>query len=82
MGVPADPYLRIFSPGSRMIRVVFGDTHGGAFMSNIRVLRVTADQIERFDLETGAILAAWIDPDNEYNAVLDLERQTSMVMLK
>ncbi|MEP1354315.1 MAG: hypothetical protein ABJX32_19605 [Tateyamaria sp.] len=74
MGRPADPYLRIFAPGSRMIRVVFGETHGGAFLGNERIIRVTPKQIEAYDIAHGAILVAWMDPENEFNAVLDLER--------
>ena len=74
MGTPADPYLRIFAPGSQMIRVVFGETHGGAFLGNERIIWVTPEQIETFDIAYGATLVAWMDPENEYNAILDLER--------
>ena len=74
IGRPADPFLRIFSPGSRMIRVVFGDTHGGAFVANQRVVRVTSDQISAYEITDGAILEAWMDPADEYNAILHLEK--------
>ena len=74
IGAPADPYLRIFAPGTKLIQVVFGDTAGGAFMANQRVIRVTAKQIDAYSLSNGATLAAWIDPANEYNAILELER--------
>ncbi len=74
IGTPADPYLRIFTPGTKLIQVVFGDTQGGALMANQRVIRVSADQISAYNLSQGATLSAWIDPANEYNAVLELER--------
>ena len=74
IGKPADPYLRLFAPGTRMIRVVFGETHGGALLGNERIIRVSEQQIEAFDIAQGAILAAWMDPDNEFNAILELER--------
>ena len=74
MGIPSDPYKRIFAPGSQMIRVVFGETHGGAMLGNERVIWVSAEQIEAFDIAYGAILVAWMDPENEYNAILHLER--------
>ncbi len=75
MGKPADPYLRMFAPGSRMIRVVFGETHGGAFLGNERFIRVTPAEIETYAIDDEAILVAWMDPENEFNAVLDLERR-------
>ncbi len=74
IGTPADPYLRIFAPGTKLIQGVFGDTTGGAFMANQRVIRVSAEQIGAYGLSHGAILGAWFDPANEYNAVLELER--------
>ena len=74
MGGPSDPYLRVFAPGTKMIRVVFGETHGGAMLGNERILRVSAEQIETHSVTEGATLKAWIDPDNEYNAILELER--------
>ncbi len=77
MGIPADPYLRIFAPGSRIIRVVFGETHGGAFLGNERLVRVTADQIADHGIARGAILVAWMDPENEFNAILDLEQPSA-----
>ena len=74
IGDPSDPYLRLFAPHKKYIRVVFGDTHGGAFMANIRLVLVTRAQIEEFQISDGTILAAWMDPEDEYNAILDLER--------
>ncbi len=78
VGDPADPYLRLFAPHKKYIRVVFGDTHGGAFMANIRMVLVTPAQIEEFQISDGTILAAWMDPQDEYNAILDLERDPSL----
>ncbi|MEQ3707887.1 hypothetical protein [Tateyamaria sp.] len=78
VGDPADPYLRLFAPHKKYIRVVFGDTHGGAFMANIRMVLVTPAQIEEFQISDGTILAAWVDPQDEYNAILDLERDPSL----
>ena len=74
MGSPSDPYLRVFAPDAKMIRVVFGETQGGAMLGNERILRVSAEQIETHNVAEGATLKAWIDPDNEYNAILELER--------
>lgn len=74
VGIPADPFLRIFAPGTRMVNVVFGDTKGGALMGNMRMVRISGERISAFEVVDGAILGAWIDPTNEYNAVLDLER--------
>lgn len=73
VGTPADPFLRIFAPGSKMVRVVFGETHGGAFTANQRIIWVSASDITALDIEQGKILAARIDPEDEYNAILDLE---------
>lgn len=72
-GTPADPYLRMFAPGSKMVRVVFGDTHGGAFVANQRVIWLSAREVAAQRVTDGAILAAWINPEDEYNAILDLE---------
>ena len=74
IGTPADPFLRVFAPGSKMVRVVFGETHGGAFLGNERTLLVTAEQVAANNLADGTILLAWMDPADEYNAILDLER--------
>ena len=78
IGDPADPYLRLFAPNKKYIRVVFGDTHGGAFMANTRMVLVTQAQIEEFQISDGTILAAWMDPQDEYNAILDLERDPAL----
>ena len=74
IGTPDDPFLRVFAPGSKMVRVVFGETHGGAFLGNERTLLVTAEQVAANNLADGTILLAWMDPADEYNAILDLER--------
>lgn len=57
-----------------MIRVVFGETHGGAFMGNESMVRMSADQVTAFETSEGTILLAWIDPEDEFNAILELER--------
>jgi hypothetical protein len=73
VGRPADPFLRLFAPGKRYVQVVFGDTRGGALMANQRLVLLTLEQMAGRELTEGNVLKAWIDPDNEYNAILDLE---------
>jgi hypothetical protein len=77
LGQPADGYLRLFAPDIRYVRVVFGDTQGGALMANQRLILLTPEQHAGTDIREGAILKAWIDPANAYNAILDLERDRS-----
>lgn len=75
IGDPADPYLRIFAPGKKYLQVVFGDTNGGAFMANQRLVLMSPEQLEGLDISEGTILKAWMDPLDEYNAILELERK-------
>jgi len=35
---------------------------------------LSARQIEEFKIAEGELLKAWIDPTNEYNAILDIKR--------
>ncbi|MEM6974017.1 MAG: DUF3592 domain-containing protein [Pseudomonadota bacterium] len=73
-GPPADPFLRLFAADARWVEVVFGDTQGGALMANTRRILLKPDQASGQALSEGEILDAWIDPANEFNAILDLER--------
>ena len=72
--VPADPFLRLFAPEKRMIHVVFGDTNDGALAGNDRLVLVSPAQIAGLEQSAGTRLNAWVDPENEFNAILDLER--------
>lgn len=78
VGRPADPFLRLLSPGRRYLQVVFGDTEGGALMANQRLVLLTQAQMGGQEVREGDVLRAWIDPENEYNAVLDMELDRSL----
>ncbi|MEM1313807.1 MAG: hypothetical protein AAGI51_04580, partial [Pseudomonadota bacterium] len=75
IAAPADPYLRVFAPSKRYVRVVFGDTQGRAWMANQRMILVSPEQLDGIDMSEGAILKAWMNPADEYDAILDLERR-------
>ncbi|OED45993.1 hypothetical protein AB838_21365 [Rhodobacteraceae bacterium (ex Bugula neritina AB1)] len=77
VGIPADPYLRLLAPQKTYVKVVFGDTQGGALMANQRLVLLSPEQFAGHDISEGAILKAWLQPENEYNAVLEIERDLS-----
>jgi len=74
VGQPANPYHRVFAPSKRLIRVVFGDTQGGAWMANQRHILISPEQADGIDLVRGAVLKAWMNPADEYDAILEIER--------
>lgn len=78
IGIPADPYIRLFAPDKKYIQVVFGDTQGGALMANQQVILLSPEQFSGRDISVGNVIKAWMDPGNEYNAVLDIERDLSL----
>ncbi|MDG1370456.1 MAG: hypothetical protein P8Q48_09530 [Paracoccaceae bacterium] len=70
--VPEDPYLRVFAPDARRIYVEIGEMEPGKLYSERETL-IYPYQTKGIVLKPGTELRAFINPENEFFSILEIE---------
>lgn len=70
--VPEDPFMRIFAPDARRIYVEIGEMEPDKLYSERETL-IYPYQAKGIELKPGAELRAFINPDNDFFSILEIE---------